>query len=91
MVRRSLTYLQTVTPTPFLKDLLAFLVILYVAGRRTLGQFGIPGLLGTILRDSTKYFLVIFTAHLVITLTILLARVGLTTCLAGRGDANGSI
>ena len=67
-----------VTPTPFLEDLLAFLVILRLPGRWTIQRFGVPGLLGTIRRDATKYFLVIFTAQLVLVITILFARVSST-------------
>jgi len=64
-----------VTPTPFSEDLLAFLVIVRLAGRWTIQWFGIPGILGTILRDATKYFLVIFTSHLILAATIIFARV----------------
>lgn len=67
-----------VTLIPFLKDLLAFFVILRLPGRWTIRRFGVPGLLGTIIRDSTKYFLVIFTAHFVLVMTILFARVSST-------------
>jgi len=55
-------------------DLLAFLTILRQAGRSTVRRFGMPGLLGTIVRDTTKYFFVIFTAHFVLTMTLLLGR-----------------
>ena len=79
-------YLQMVIPILFLEDLLAFLIILYLAGR-WVRQFGLLGLLGTILRDATKYFLVIFTAHLALTLTLLLARVSPTAYLASCGNA----
>jgi len=85
-----LTYLQMFTPTPFLEDLLAFLIILYLAGR-WFRQFGLRGLLGTILRDATKYFLVIFTAHLALTLTLLFARVSTTVYLVSCGDAKGIV
>ena len=85
-----LTYLQMITPTAFWEDLLAFLIILYLAGR-WFRQFGLLGLLGTILRDATKYFLVIFTAHLVLTSTLLFARVSPTIYLACCGDTKGFI
>ena len=75
------------TSTISLEDLLAFLIILRLAGRSTYRRFGIPGLLGTILRDATKYFLVIFTAHLVLAMTILFARVSSMTCCADNSDA----
>jgi len=52
----------------FLKDLLVFLIILHLAGRWT-WRFDVSGLLGTILRDATIYFLVIFMAHFVFVMT----------------------
>lgn len=70
-----------VTPAPFFQDLIAFLVILHLASRWTLRQFSVPGLLGTILRDATIYFLVIFTAHIVLVVTLLSARVSSTMYL----------
>ena len=75
---RNTPYFQAVTTDRFLLDLIAFLVILHLAGRWTLRQFGVPGLLATILRDATIYFLVIFTAHFVLVVTLLSARVSLT-------------
>ena len=50
-------------------------------------RFSIPGLVGTILRDATKYFLVIFTAHFVLAMTLLLARVSSTVYFANCDDA----
>jgi hypothetical protein len=70
------------TKPVFWEDLLAFSIILYLAGWWKNRQFGIPGLLGTILRDATKYFLVIFTAHLVLAMTLLFARVSSTMSFA---------
>ena len=70
-----------VRPNPLLEDFLAFSVIAYLSGRSAIPQFGIPGLLGTIARDATKYFLVIFTSHFIFTMTILFARVSLTARL----------
>ena len=58
-----------------MEDLLAFLIILYLAGRSTIRQLGIPTLLDTIARDAAKYFFVIFTAHFVLLMTLLFARV----------------
>jgi len=62
------------TGISLLYDLLAFVIILYLGGRWTIRQFSLPGLLGTILRDATKYFFVIFTAHFVLAMTLLFAR-----------------
>ena len=58
-----------------MKDFVAFLIIVYLAGRSTFRQLGIPTILDTIARDATKYFLVIFTAHFVLVMTLLIARV----------------
>ena len=56
-------------------DLLAFLVIvLLVIGSKNRG-FKMPHILRTIVQDSTVYFLVIFTSHFVLEMTLLLARV----------------
>jgi len=73
MVRRSLTYLisKRLHQPSSTADLLAFLVILYLARRSTSRK----GLLGTIVRDATKYFIVIFTGHLTLTMTVLFAKV----------------
>jgi len=74
-----------------LEDLLAFLVILHVAGWWKIRRFSIPGLVGTILRDATKYFLVIFTAHFVLVMTIIFARVSLMGYFTNRDDAKWSL
>ena len=71
-----LTLFNTLTP-----DFLAFLTVLFFAtrsGRR------IPGLkgsttLGIIMEDATLYFLVIFTAHFVLEMTLIFGRVNTTT------------
>jgi len=76
---------------PFLEDLLAFLIILHLASRWTIRRFDIPGLLGTILRDATKYFLVIFTAHFVFVMTLIFARVSSIMYIANRDDVEGFI
>ena len=70
----------------FLEDLLAFLVILHTAGWWKIRRFGIPGLVGTILRDATKYFLVIFTSHFVLVMTLLFTRVSLMVHFANCDD-----
>ena len=56
-------------------DLLAFLVIVYLVFRSHVYRLPIPSLLRTIAQDSTHYFLLIFTSHLVFELTLLLGRV----------------
>ena len=52
--------------------------MLHMAGWWTIRRFSVPGLVGTILRDATKYFLVIFTAHFVLAATLVFARVSST-------------
>jgi len=69
-----------------LEDLLVFLVILHMAGLWKIRRFGIPGLMGTILRDATKYFLVIFTSHFVLVMTLIFARVSSMHYFANRDD-----
>ncbi|KAF9780549.1 hypothetical protein BJ322DRAFT_1112540 [Thelephora terrestris] len=58
-------------------DFLAFLVIVALAVGSTNGGFKMPHILRTIVRDSTVYFLIIFTSHLVLEMTLLLARLNL--------------
>lgn len=62
---------------PFPKDFLAFVVVAYIASKSTVHKYGFPSLVRTLARDATKYFLVIFTAHLVLAMTLLFASVGL--------------
>jgi hypothetical protein len=54
----------------FVKDTLAFLIIVWCAvKRRARGHIdGMPSLLDKIVRDATTYFLVIFTSHLLLIL-----------------------
>jgi hypothetical protein len=61
-------------------DFLAFSLIVFFAvrARREAGGFKIPMILQTIAEDSTRYFLVIFTSHFVLMMTLLFARVGPT-------------
>lgn len=46
-------------------------------GRKVRG-LRVPNLLGIVAEDATRYFLVIFTAHLVLEMTILFGRVSIT-------------
>jgi len=63
-------------------DLLAFLLIMYTALRSNLYQFQIPSLLRTVAQDATYYFLVIFTSHLLLELTLTLGRVKISSYLS---------
>ena len=69
---------------PLPKDTSVFSIIVVVAGRSALRQRGVSGLLGTIARDATAYFFVIFSTHFVLAMTILFARVSLTMHLLKR-------
>jgi len=56
-------------------DLLAFAVIVYLALRSNAYRLPMPSLLKTIAQDATYYFLMIFTSHLLLELTLLLGKV----------------
>jgi len=64
---------------------LVFLIIVWV-GRRPGGirQPGIPSILDNIVKDSTIYFLVMFTSHLIVEFFILFASV--SHCTTDRGN-----
>ncbi|KAF9645533.1 hypothetical protein BDM02DRAFT_3262853 [Thelephora ganbajun] len=62
------------TAISLLYDLLAFSLTVYLAARSNIYKSPIPSLLRTIAQDATLYFLVIFTSHLVLELTLLFAR-----------------
>ena len=81
--------LRTIKPTRPLKDLVAFLIILYLAGRSAIRQLGIPTILDTITRDATRYFLVIFTAHFALVVMLLFTRVSLITSFANVHRCQG--
>ena len=55
-------------------DFLAFLFIILSAKRSRHG-LNIPTVLGTIAQDATRYFLVIFTSHFILVMTLNLGRV----------------
>lgn len=65
-------------------DFLAFLMIIFLAAKSGLKDFKMPSLLRTIVQDATVYFLVIFTSHFVLEMTLLLARV--TIFVVSRGQ-----
>ena len=60
-------------------DLLAFSVIVYLVVRSNVDKVPIPGLLRTIARDATYYFLVIFTSHFVFVMFLALASVRISS------------
>jgi len=58
-------------------DLLAFLIILVAARRPGIHRYpGIPSILDAILRDATRYFILMFVCQLFVELFLLLAPVG---------------
>jgi len=50
-------------------------MIVVLAAKSGLKDFKMPSILRTIVQDATVYFLVIFTSHFVLEMTLLLARV----------------
>ena len=59
-------------------DFLAFSLMMFLALRWGVGKLRIPTIMGTIAEDSLRYFLVIFTSHFVLEMTLLLGRVSVT-------------
>lgn len=64
-------------------DFSAFLVIIVLAAKSGIKGFRMPGILRTIVQDATIYFLVIFTSHFVLEMTLIVARV--STSIVGAG------
>jgi len=62
-------------------DSLAFSLIIYLAIRSKALSVKIPTILGTMAEDATRYFLVIFTSHFVLEMTLILGRVSPTAPL----------
>ena len=66
-------------------DFLAFSLITFSAAKsRALNLRG-PTLLGTIAQDATWYFLVIFSSHFVLEMTLTLGRVSATPSTTANG------
>ena len=63
-------------------DLLAFLLIVFLAMNSEARGFKIPSILRTIAEDSTRYFLVIFTSHFVLEMTLNLGRVSVNSFIS---------
>ena len=59
-------------------DFLAFSLITFLALRWGAGRLRIPTIMGTVAEDALWYFLVIFTSHFVLEMTLLLGRVRVT-------------
>ena len=56
-------------------DFLAFSIIVYLAIKSRQSSAKIPTILGAMAEDATWYFLVIFTSHLVLEITLVFGRV----------------
>lgn len=59
-------------------DFLAFSLIVVLAKKSQAPGLKMPSLLEIIVKDATRYFLIIFTSHLVFELTLNLGRVSVT-------------
>jgi len=59
-------------------DFFAFSLIIFLAAKSRTADLRVPTVLGTIARDATWYFLVIFSSHLVLEMTLTLGRVSAT-------------
>ena len=70
----------TSTGNIYTSDLLAFSLFIYLAKRWRV-RFNVRMILDTIAVDATWYFIVIFSSHLVLVLTLNLARVSARTTL----------
>ena len=59
-------------------DFLAFSLITFLALRWRAGTLRVPTIMGAVAEDALWYFLVIFTSHFVLEMTLLLGRVSAT-------------
>lgn len=65
-------------------DFLAFSLIISVAARSKTRGLRLPTILRAIAEDATRYFLVIFTSHFVLEMTLNLGRVSATVSLRSQ-------
>lgn len=65
----------------FTPDFFAFLLIIFLAIDSKPRGFKVPTIMGTIAEDATLYFLVIFTSHFVLEMTLNLGRVSTAVSL----------
>ena len=63
-------------------DSLAFLLITFLAAKSRTADLRVPTILETIAQDATWYFLVIFSSHFVLEMTLTLGRVSATPSTA---------
>jgi len=65
------------SPCHDIADILAFLIILVTARRQGVNRYpGVPSLLEVILRDSIRYFMVMFVGQFLFLLFLFFAPVG---------------
>ena len=85
MVRRNYPYAGQKVTDPvensYESDSLAFLFIIFSAATSKVRGFKFPTIIRTIAEDATRYFLVIFTSHFVLAMTLTLGRVRTTVAL----------
>jgi len=62
----------------YIPDFLAFSLIIFLTGKSRASNIRGPTLLGAIAQDATWYFLVIFSSHFVLEMTLTLGRVSAT-------------
>jgi hypothetical protein len=60
-------------------DILAFLLVVYRARKSRVPGLKFSTLLDTIAKDSTSWFMLVFTSHLVLVMTLSLGRVSLVS------------
>ena len=70
-----LPFVQKTRYPDHLPDVLAFSVIVFLVVRSNVTKVPLPGILKTIARDATCYFLIIFTSHFVTAMFFLFAGV----------------
>jgi len=73
------------TSISLLYDFLAFLFTFFLARLSKTDDSKVPGILSTVLQDATRYFLVIFTSHFVLEMTLILCQ-GTTQLLPANGN-----
>lgn len=66
----------------YAQDFLAFSLTMFLAARSTIPGLKVPMILRTVAEDATRYFLVIFTSHFVLEMTLGLGRVSTTSSLS---------
>lgn len=68
----------------YASDFLTFALVILVARKLRVPGLKFPSILDTIREDATLYFLVIFTSHFVLMITVNLGRVSWTVLLPTR-------